>query len=94
MRTRTTGVREAKAQFSALLREVRAGHEWVITERGAPIAKLVPIAAEERPLGHRIRRLVEAGVIEPEQRDARPVPPPLPLPKGLAQRWLREDRGE
>jgi hypothetical protein len=55
---------------------------------------LVPIAAEERPLGHRIRRLVEAGVIEPEQRDARPVPPPLPLPKGLAQRWLREDRGE
>jgi prevent-host-death family protein len=94
MRSRNTGVREAKAQFSAILRDVRAGHEWVITERGSPIAKLVPIAAEERPLEERVRRLVEAGVIEREHREPRNLPPPLPLPKGLAQRWLREDRGE
>jgi prevent-host-death family protein len=94
VRKRTTGVREAKAQFSALLRDVRAGHEWVITERGAPIAKLVPIPAEDRPLAERVRRLVEAGAIEPEHGERQPLPPPLPLEKGLAQRWLREDRGE
>jgi prevent-host-death family protein len=94
MKTRNAGVRQAKAQFSALLRDVREGHEWVITERGAPIAKIVPMPAGERSFDERVARLVEAGVLEPERPDRRPLPPPLPIEKGLAQRWLREDRGE
>jgi prevent-host-death family protein len=39
---RTAGVREARQNLSALLDEVKAGGEIVITERGRPVAKLVP----------------------------------------------------
>jgi prevent-host-death family protein len=39
---RTAGVREARQNLSALLDEVRKGREIVITERGRPVAKLVP----------------------------------------------------
>ena len=39
---RTAGVREARQNLSALLDEVRKGREVVITERGRPVAKLVP----------------------------------------------------
>jgi prevent-host-death family protein len=45
---RTAGVREARQNLSALLDEVKAGHEVVITERGRPVAKLVP---PDRPRG-------------------------------------------
>jgi len=46
---RTAGVREARQNLSALLDEVKKGREVVITERGRPVAKLVP---HDRP-GHR-----------------------------------------
>jgi prevent-host-death family protein len=39
---RTAGVREARQNLSALLDEVKAGREIVITEHGRPVAKLVP----------------------------------------------------
>ena len=39
---RTAGVREARQNLSALLDEVKKGREIVITERGQPVAKLVP----------------------------------------------------
>ena len=39
---RTAGVREARQNLSALLDEVRMGREVVITERGRPVARLVP----------------------------------------------------
>jgi len=39
---RTAGVREARQNLSALLDEVRKGREIVITERGRPVARLVP----------------------------------------------------
>ena len=41
---RTAGVREARQNLSALLDEVRKGREIVITERGRPVAKLVPVS--------------------------------------------------
>jgi prevent-host-death family protein len=39
---RTAGVREARQNLSALIDEVKKGREIVITERGRPVAKLVP----------------------------------------------------
>ena len=39
---RTAGVREARQNLSALLDEVKKGREVVITDRGRPVAKLVP----------------------------------------------------
>ncbi len=51
---RTAGVREARQNLSALLDEVRKGREVLITERGRPVAKLVP---PDRPPGKRVPNL-------------------------------------
>lgn len=61
---RTVGVRDAKARLSELLRDVQLGHEWMITERGKPIARLIPIAASEASLEERLVRVVKSGVID------------------------------
>jgi prevent-host-death family protein len=39
---RAAGIREVRQNLSALLREVRKGREIVITDRGEPVARLVP----------------------------------------------------
>ena len=36
------GIREARQNLSVLIDEVKKGHEVVITERGKPVARLVP----------------------------------------------------
>ena len=42
---------EFKARCLAMMDEVRdAGGEYVITKRGEPVAKLVPVRTERRPL--------------------------------------------
>ena len=92
MKVRSTGVREAKAHLSRLLRDVQQGREWIITERGTPIAKLVPIEKARLSLEERISRLEDEGIIEPAPRDVRRLPPPLPIKDGLPQKWLQEDR--
>jgi prevent-host-death family protein len=40
---RSAGVREARQAFTSLLEDVRKGREVVITDRGRPVAKLVPV---------------------------------------------------
>ncbi len=85
-------MRDAKARLSKLLRDVQRGQEWVITERGSPVARLSPISGRSLSLAERIRRLEDAGLIEPVHREMRELPPPLPLNEGLAQKWLQEDR--
>jgi prevent-host-death family protein len=51
---RVAGVREARQNLSALLDEVKKGREVVITERGRPVAKLVP---PDRPRGRGVPNL-------------------------------------
>ena len=85
-------MREAKARLSKLLRDVQRGQEWVITERGNPVARLSPVSGRRLPLAERIHRFEESGLVEPLHHAVRNLPPPLPLKEGLAQKWLREDR--
>ncbi len=40
---RTAGVREARHDLSGLLDDVRKGREVTITDRGRPVARLVPV---------------------------------------------------
>jgi prevent-host-death family protein len=40
---RTAGVREARQNLTDLLDDVKNGREVVITDRGRPVARLVPI---------------------------------------------------
>ncbi len=40
---RKAGVREARQDLTSLLDDVRKGREVVITDRGRPVARLVPV---------------------------------------------------
>jgi prevent-host-death family protein len=40
---RSAGVREARQDLTALLDDVRRGREVTITDRGRPVARLVPV---------------------------------------------------
>jgi prevent-host-death family protein len=48
---------EANQRFSEILREVAAGNSVTVTSRGKPVARIVPLEAEDRK--ERIRQLVE-----------------------------------
>ena len=72
------GVAELKARLSRHLERVKAGHEILVTDRGQPVAKIVPIAPAERRDSRR-ERLVRAGL--------------LVAGKGRARRTLRPPKG-
>jgi prevent-host-death family protein len=56
-------VSELKAQLSRYLDRVKAGQEVVITDRGTPVAKLVPIPAAEGDDERRLEELERRGLI-------------------------------
>jgi prevent-host-death family protein len=87
------GIREAKANLSKLLRMVEKGKEVVVTDRGRPVGRLVPINKGALPLASRIKEMEDAGILEPVTgKGPRRLPPPIPVEKGLARRLLDEDR--
>jgi len=43
---RTAGIREVRQNLSSLIEDVRKGREILITDRGRPVARLVPATAE------------------------------------------------
>lgn len=55
------GIRDLKSHLSKYLRMVKKGQSITITERGKPIAQIIP---KDVPIRDRIDRLVEAGFIE------------------------------
>jgi prevent-host-death family protein len=89
-------VAELKARLSEHLRTVKAGGEVLVTERGQPIARLVPVSAElagESRLAHLERGgLVRAGggTLAP---DFLTVPRPRD-PTGRALEIVLEERSE
>lgn len=73
---REIGIRELKADLSALLRAVEAGEQVRVTRRGAVIAEIVP--AGSSPAKERLRELVAAGKVTPSS-GGRPARAPRPL---------------
>ena len=93
MVSNSVGIREAKIDLSKILKRVKSGREVVITDRGHPIAKIVPLVSENLPLEERVRRLEGQGLLRPiSKKNRRPLPPPLPSSEGVAQNFLQEDR--
>ena len=90
---RVIGIREAKARLSQLVHDARNGKEWIISDRGRPVALIAPLPKQSPELEERLHVLVKRGWIEPASQ-TRTLPPPLPLETGLAQAWLQEDRGQ
>jgi len=80
------GVAELKAGLSRYLDRVKAGHEVVVTDRGRPVAKIVPIGAAAHR-GLRRERLVREGMLLPGRGRVRPSllrPPTGSAAKGRA----------
>jgi len=59
----SASISEAKAKLSALLDRVKAGEEVTITDRGTPVARIVPIPVLEVDWEERLERLERQGVI-------------------------------
>ena len=61
---RTASVVDLKARLSEHLRQVKSGHELIVTERGVPVARLLPLDDSERRSTRRFR-LTRSGVLRP-----------------------------
>ena len=89
----SVGIRDAKINLSKLLKIVQKGSEVILTDRGRPVGKIVPVKPESLPLLERVKRLEDQGIIEViSGKGRKKIPPSIPIPNGLAQRYLREDR--
>lgn len=86
------GVRDLRQNASKWLRRVEEGESFEVTDRGRPVAFLVP----RRPVGGTIERMIREGRITPASRPFGSSGPPLkptpglPLPSEVLAR-LRED---
>ncbi|MFP3869788.1 MAG: type II toxin-antitoxin system Phd/YefM family antitoxin [Syntrophobacteria bacterium] len=93
VRIAKVGIREAKIHLSRYLKMVAEGTEVIITDRGRPVGKIIPVARGEMSLAQRLERLEERGVIEAVAKNRlQEIPPPIHLPEEKAQRYLQEDR--
>ena len=76
---RSIGVRELRQQASRYLREVERGETIEVTDRGRPVALLVPVPAADR-----LERLVATGRATPAAGDALELGEPLDPRPGVA----------
>jgi prevent-host-death family protein len=93
---KTTGIKELRSSLTATLERVKAGEEILVTERGEPIARLVPIESPEQ----RLARMIRSGAIRPPLRPMDPATveelfnmPRGEDPEGRALNALLEERG-
>jgi prevent-host-death family protein len=83
------GVRELRNNLARWLARVKEGDEVVVTERGRPIARLVPV--RDRTLDE----LIEAGIVTPAKRPKTKLAGlPKIRPKGSVTEILLEMRRE
>ena len=59
---KTAGVADLKAHLASYLKQVKSGSEILITDRGSPIARLVPIDVATKQKSRR-QRLAAAGLL-------------------------------
>ncbi len=89
-------ISELKAKLSSYLDKVKAGQEVVVTDRGRPVARLVPYD-EGRKRDPDIERLARAGLIRLGRgrlRDELLQPSPVKDPEGKVRQALLEEREE
>ncbi len=81
------GIRELRDQLSKWVARARKGEEVVITDRGKPVARLVPVDGESN-----FDRLVRGGVITPPRSKRRTRGMPRVKAKGSVSDLVIEDR--
>lgn len=92
---KTAKVSELKASLSKYVARVKSGEEVLVTERGKPVAKLVPIPHDEDPEMERMRELERKGLVTlgtgkvPDEFWDMPI---AEDPEGLVLKALLEER--
>ena len=95
---RTASVSETKAKLSALLDLVKAGEEVTITDRGRPVARLVPATGGSKSDDEaaRLQRLERAGLIRrPKETldvEAFLAEPKIDLGGGVVEQLIEDRR--
>lgn len=72
----SVGIRALQQNASAVVARAKAGEIVEITERGRPVARLVPLSQGS------IEDKIRAGLIRPATKRFSDFPPPLPLEPG------------
>ena len=60
---KTTAISELKAHLSEYLNQVKSGDEVLVTDRGKPVARIIPISGKKRSQGS-FSRLQKEGLIK------------------------------
>jgi prevent-host-death family protein len=68
----TVGIRELKTRLGSYVQRVKSGSTFVITERGKPIGRIVPISPSVESRAH---ELIRAGLIAWSGRKLVPTTP-------------------
>ena len=84
------GVRELRQNLSVYLRRIVEGHSFEVTDRGQPVALLVPLATADTPLS----RLIAAGRASAPQGDLLELGPPTGAGSAKVSDALRDQRGD
>lgn len=92
----TAAVSELKARLSEYLNKVKAGAEVLITDRGKPVARIVPVR-RSKDVRESLVKMEKQGLIKLGSgrlpKDFWTMPRPED-PQGLVLRALLEERGE
>ena len=83
---------EAKARFSEVLRQVRAGETVTVTYRGEPVAEIHPIQPKPKTIEDRLDELERRGELVRKKGPRKP-PRAIAHVPGALERFLA-DRGE
>lgn len=93
---RRAAIATLKAKLSEYLDAVKSGEEVLVTDRGTPVARLVPVGRTDWA-GSRMAELVRRGMIRPASRplgrDFWKLPRPKD-PEGQVLAALLEERAE
>lgn len=92
MKKNYVGIRETRINLSKLIKDVRSGMEIIITDRGRPVARLVPAESHSLTLEERIKNYESCGLIEPSRDSAKKYSDPVELPDGFVQKCIEEER--
>lgn len=84
------GVRELRQNLSVYLRRIRRGERLEVTDRGRPVALLVPLAGNESPLA----KLIAQGRASPPKGDLLELDPPAGEPSTAASEAVLADRDD
>lgn len=68
----TVGIRELKTRLGNYIQQVKAGATLIITERGKPVGRIVPIKPS---LEAQTQELIQAGMIAWSGHKLAPIPP-------------------